>query len=209
MKWGDGVMMMMQRRLSVVLTAQNRGCAGCPDCLCSWPGWARAGRGATEPSWSTLGSFFSQFPPYLFPLFLLCALKRSPTLFPPPPPPLTTDLPGRADPHFSPAFLLQRGAVRSELIFHFLPFQSPSFPLFAPCSLSLNISACVSFFPCLRLDAWSSQLQRQTGQLPGAEDGAELEEAAEAGAEKSRCGTGRRGESARRRKRRPMQRWHI
>ena len=25
-------------RLSGVLTAQNRGCAGCPNCLCSWPG---------------------------------------------------------------------------------------------------------------------------------------------------------------------------
>lgn len=153
------------------------------------------------------------------PLSCLSALKPGPHL-----PLLLLHLqiskPGRADPPTppsSPAFLSQRHSqIR---ITPPLPTLSS---LFLPplCFFPLSLPLCLCgepgrFFLCLRLTAWSSQLQRQAGQLPEVEDGAEEEEeaaAAAAGAgaqEKSRYGKGRRGKSARRRRRRPTQRWHI
>lgn len=128
-------------RLSVVLTAQNRGCAGCPNCLCSWPGWARAGPGATEPSWSRVGSFSSPYLP-LFPLFFSSLHSVSVLFYFPHLPLLLLHLqfsePGRADPTPRLPFF-SRGNLGSELIFHFLPFQSLSFPLFSLLSLPLPV----------------------------------------------------------------------
>lgn len=175
----------------------------------------RAEPGQDQQQQSLHGQRSALFPLF-FPLPLLSALKLSPLLFPPPPPPPPPPPILRTWPCWPPSPpprlpSFSRGALRSELILHFLPFQPLSFHSASP---SLYLCVCVSlavFFLCLRLAAWSSQLQRQTGHLPEVEDGAEEEEAAaEAGAEeKSRCGTGGRGESARRRGRRPMQRWHI
>lgn len=92
------------------------------------------------------------------------------------------------------ALLVQR--CWSELLLHFLPSQ----PVFIP-----SRSTCVSLWAWQSV-AWSSQLQRQAGQLPEVEDGVEeVEEETGAGAEKnSRYNRGRGGESVRRRGR-----WHI
>lgn len=115
---------------------------------------------------------------------------------PHPPPPVLTCLP-------SPEALSDQNCSSAPTLFS--PFL---FPLcFFPLPLPLCLCELARFFLCLRLAAWSSQLQRQTGQLPEVEDGAEEEEEA-AAEQKSCCGRRRRGESAGR-GRRPMQRWHI
>lgn len=124
---------------------------------------------------------------------------------PPPPPPILRTWPCWPTPPRLPFF--SRGALRFELILHFLPSSLSFLPPFVFLSLLLPVRVSSS---CLKLVARSSQLQRQSGQLPEVEDVAKEEEAAEAGAaEKSRWCTRGRCKSARRTGRRPMQRWHI
>lgn len=167
-----------------------------------------------------LGSFSSLLPSFSF--SPLCTEAPSSSILPASPSSSSTSNFSNAPnldvvtphppPPSSPAFPLQRCSqirIAPPLPTLFSPFLPPLF--FFPLPLPLCLCELGRFFLCLRLAAWSSQLQRQTGQLPEVEDGAEEEEeaAAEAGAEeKSCCGRRRRGESAGR-GRRPMQRWHI
>lgn len=130
--WGD---VGWWRTLSVVLTAQNRGCAGCPNCLCSWPGWARAGPAATEPSWSTLGSFSSLISPSSFPL---CAEALSSSS-----PPSSSNSPNLAV--LTPLLCLpsfSRGAPQIRKNPSLPTFSASFFPSGSP--LSLYLCVCVS-----------------------------------------------------------------
>lgn len=104
--------------------------------------------------------------------------------------------PVRVVPPLLPSLVLLFQRCWSELLLHFLPSQ----PVFIP-----SRSTCVSLWAWQSV-AWSSQPQRQAGQLPEVEDGVEeVEEEAGAGAQKnSRYNRGRGGKSVRRRGR-----WHI